>query len=90
MTGKTPARAPKERRSDQHNERSAPVLRGSTLVVTNLTKLVAIGIAVNEMVIRHSARESVIGFCALCLIGTQAAEEIFIHAIDRIFGRSDQ
>lgn len=76
-----------ERRSSPESERPAPVVRRSTLVITNLVKLVALYIAFHEMVLRHDARESVIGFCVICLVGTQAAEEIAIHAIDRIFAR---
>jgi hypothetical protein len=77
-----------DRPSSQPSERPAPGLRRSTLIVTNLAKVVSLLIAFNEMVIRHQAREAVIAYCALSLIGAQAFEEIVIHAIDRIFGRS--
>lgn len=70
----------------QASARPAPRIRSSTLVITNLGKAVSLVIAFHEMVIRHTARESVIAYCALALIGTQTAEEIIIRAIDRIFG----
>jgi len=74
----------------QEDARPAPVLRGSTLVISNLIKLIGVGIALNEMVIRPDARDSVIAFCALCVLGTQAAEDIFLRVIDRIFSTRDR
>lgn len=66
------------------------MLRKSTLVVTNLVKLFGMGIAVNEMVIRSNARDSVVAFCALCVLGTQAAEDAFLRLIDRVFSTQEQ
>lgn len=82
-----PSQEQPDRRSSPESERPAPAVRRSALVITNLVKVVALYIAFHEMVLRHDARESVIGFCVICLVGTQAAEEIAIHAIDRIFAR---
>lgn len=59
--------------------------RGSTLVVTNFAKLVGLALAVNEAAVRPNARESVLAFCALCLVGTQAAENTALRFIDRLF-----
>jgi hypothetical protein len=86
---RSPSSRGRDRRRRTRDERPAPAARTSTVIITNLIKLVAIGIAINEMVIRPTARESVVAFCALCLIGSQAAEEIIIHAIDRVFGKDD-
>lgn len=58
--------------------------RWSTLALTNLTKLVGLGLAVNEAAIRANARDSVIGFCALCVLGAQVAENIILRVIDRV------
>lgn len=68
-----------------HEERPAPVLRGLTVVVTNLIKLGGLALAVNEIMIRPELRESAIAFCALCILGAQAAEDMFLRAIDRFF-----
>lgn len=70
--------------------RPAPALRGSALLITNLTKLVGLGIAVNEMAIRSSARQSVVAFCALTVIGAQVAQSVAIHFIDRMFTRDSE
>lgn len=69
------------------SSRSAPALRGSTLLITNCTKVVGLGIAVHEMVIRANARQSVVAFCALTVIGAQVAQSVAIHFIDRMFTR---
>lgn len=65
------------------------VARGSTLLVTNLTKLAGVALAVNEAALRPSVRDSVIALCALFVIGTQAAEGVMLRAIDRFFGPPD-
>lgn len=59
--------------------------RGSTLVITNVTKLVGLGIAINEMVLRTDARNSVIAFCAVCVLGVQVAENVVLKFIERLF-----
>ena len=59
--------------------------RSSTLVLTNVTKLVGLGIAINEMVLRTDARNSVIAFCAVCVLGAQFAENVVLKFIDRLF-----
>jgi hypothetical protein len=92
MTSKRPPR-PRRRSPDRirshSDERSAPALRYTTIVVANLGKLIGFGIAVNEMVIRDNARNSVIAFCALCVLGTQAAEDAFLKLIDRLFTQEE-
>jgi hypothetical protein len=72
---------------EPQSPRPAPVLRGSTLIITNLTKIVGMVIAINEMVVRGTGRESVIAYCALTLIGAEAVEKVFIRAIDHVFMR---
>lgn len=72
-----------------NGRRRGSAARGSTLVVTNLAKLVGLGLAVNEAAVRPNARESVLAFCALCLVGTQAAENMALRTIDRLFERAD-
>lgn len=86
-----PSQGPSRRRgSRSHEERPAPVLRRSTLVITNIAKIVGLGIAINEMVIRPNLRESVVAFCAICILGTQVVEDVVLHAIDRIFSRESE
>jgi hypothetical protein len=55
-----------------------------------MAKLVGLGIAINEMVIRPTLRESVVAFCAICILGTQVVEDVVLHAIDRIFSRESE
>lgn len=86
MTGQ---RSPRRKHRSQE-ERPAPALRRSTLVITNIAKLVGLGIAINEMVIRPTLRESVVAFCAICILGTQVVEDVILHAIDRIFSRESE
>lgn len=78
-----------EQRPKQHHSRSSPAHWG-TLLVTNIIKLSGVGIAVNEIVLRPSARESVIAFCALCVMGAQAAEDLALKLIDRMFSRGEE
>jgi hypothetical protein len=60
--------------------------RGSTLLLTNLTKLTGVALAVNEAVLREAARDSVIALCALFVLGAQVAENAMLRIIDRLFG----
>lgn len=75
---------------DSPPPRPAPVLRGSTLIITNLTKVVGLVIAINEMLVTGRGRESVIAFCALTVIGAETFEKVFIRAIDRFFAREQE
>jgi hypothetical protein len=89
MTAKRKPKVPR-REPRSSDERSAPALRYTTIVVANLGKLIGFGIAVNEMVVRANARNSVIAFCALCVLGTQAAEDAFLKLIDRLFTQEEE
>lgn len=87
MTSKRPAR-----RSDDDvvDDRPVPAIRYSTIIIANVAKLIGLGIAINEMVIRTEARNSVIAFCALCILGTQAAEDAFLRLIDKMFSQGGE
>lgn len=85
----TPKR-PLSKKVEHVDDRSAPMIRYTTIVVANLGKLIGFGIAINEMVIRAEARNSVIAFCALCVLGTQAAEDAFLRIIDKVFSQEDE
>lgn len=60
-------------------------VRGSTLVVSNLLKLVGAGVFVNEVVVTGQGRTPVLAVCALFVLGTQVAENALMRAIDRMF-----
>lgn len=60
--------------------------RGWTLAVTNLTKLVGLGLAINEAALRTSPRNSVIILCAICVLGVQVVENVLMRTVDRLFG----
>ena len=60
--------------------------RGSTLLITNLTKVVGLGLAINELAIREDARNSAIALCAICVLGAQVVEDVALRIVDRFFG----
>jgi hypothetical protein len=62
--------------------------RDSTWAIANISKVVGLVIAVNEMIIRDGEiRQSVLAFCGLLVLGSQATEDLILHTIDRIFSR---
>lgn len=79
-----PSREPPQ--STRSGSLSAP--QGWTLVVSNLTKLVGVGIAINEAVLRSDARNSVILMCVIFVLGVQAGEGVLLRIIDRLFDGS--
>lgn len=85
-----PAQRPSRRRlSSSTEKRPAPRLRNSTLVVMNMGKLIGFAIAVNETMIRDNLRESALAICALFVLGTQAAEDVALHFIDKLFSGAE-
>lgn len=65
---------------------SAPAtLRRSTLLLTNAGKLLGLAIAVNELLIRPTLRESALAFAGALIFGVQTVENIILGAIDRMF-----
>lgn len=78
----------RRRRSSRSDDaRPAPWLRNSTLLVTNGGKVIGMIIAIHETIIRATVRDSVLAICALFILGTQAAEDVILHAIDKFFSR---
>jgi hypothetical protein len=61
--------------------------RGSTLLVTNTTKVVGLVIAVLEWSQKGPAQDSVLALCAVFVLGAEALERVALEAIDRLFGR---
>jgi hypothetical protein len=90
-----PAETPQRRRRRRKARRSslagpgrpAPRTRDTALLLTNGGKLVGFVIAVNETVIRDNLRESALLIAGLLVLGSQAAEDVVLHAIDRFFAR---
>lgn len=66
---------------------SSRVARGFTLVVTNLTKLGGLVVALNEMLIRPSLRPAVLAEAAFMMAGAQFSQDAVLAALDRIMGR---
>lgn len=65
---------------------AGPALRGSTLWVSNITKLTGVGLAIHE-VLAGAGRDHVLAFCVLLVIGADVVEKVAIHFIDRLFSR---
>jgi hypothetical protein len=62
--------------------------RGSTLLITNLTKVAGVVIAVLEWARPGEAQDSVLALCAVFVVGAEALEKMALEAIDRILGRA--
>lgn len=63
-------------------------LRGSTLWVTNVTKIVGLVLAVNEMLIRPETNSVRLAVCALLVAGAQVSETVLLSIIDRLTGKA--
>jgi hypothetical protein len=57
--------------------------RTASLLIANVSKLVAVGMGVNEAFVRHDARPVVIGLAALFFAGVQGVELL----ISRLLGK---
>lgn len=57
-----------------------------TLAITNVTKLVGLGLAINEAALRETPRNAVIVLCAICVLGVQVVENVLLRTVDRLFG----
>lgn len=60
--------------------------RDITLAVTNLTKLAGAVGAMNELIIRESARPIALLVIALMIAGVQKLEDFALRALDRVLG----
>jgi hypothetical protein len=60
---------------------------GSTLLITNLTKVTGVVIAVLEWARPGEVQDSVLALCAVFVVGAEAMERILLDAIDRVLGR---
>jgi hypothetical protein len=62
--------------------------RSSTLWLTNVTKIVGLVLAVNEMLIRPETNSARLAFVSLVVAGAQLSETMLLAVIDRFLGRS--
>ena len=64
--------------------------RAVTLVTTNVIKLSGLGVALNELFLRPSARTSVIALAAFMMAGAQLSEQAVLAALDRLLGHPER
>jgi hypothetical protein len=57
------------------------------LLITNLTKVTGVVLAVLEWARPGEAQDSVLALCAVLVVGGEALERIMLDAIDRVLGR---
>jgi hypothetical protein len=72
--------------SEQSPLRGKSWARGSTLLITNLTKVTGVVIAVLEWARPGEAQDSVLALCAVFVVGAEALEKMMLQALDRLFG----
>lgn len=63
------------------------VVRGGTLLFTNLVKLAGLGIAIRE-VLRPNRDSAVLALSAFMMSGAQLSEEFLLGIIERFLGSS--
>jgi hypothetical protein len=84
----SPSQPPPKDNGEQTSQRTgAGAARGSTLAITNLTKVAGIFLAVNEALGSTPADHGILAVAALFVLGAQVAENIILGAIDRFFGK---
>lgn len=74
-------------RSPTKDHAKSAALRGSTLWVTNATKIVGLVLAVNEMLIRPETNSVRLAVTALLVAGAQVSEGVLLSIIDRFSGK---
>lgn len=62
---------------------------GVTLLVTNLTKLAGLAVAVNELLVRAAFRPGAAVVAVIMMAGGQVSENVLISVIDRFLGTRD-
>lgn len=63
------------------------ITRGVTLLVTNSTKIGGLLIALHEILLRNSARSTVLIEAAFMMAGAQFSEHVLLAVLDRLMGR---
>jgi hypothetical protein len=64
--------------------------RGLTLVLTNVTKLAGVVIALNEALIRADQRPMVLALAGFMMAGAQLSETLILAFLERLFGGKQQ
>ena len=59
---------------------------GWTLAITNLSKIVGLGIGISQARHGRDANEMLILFAAICVLGVQVVENVLLRMVDRLFG----
>lgn len=59
----------------------------STLIVTNLTKIAGVVLAILEWARPGQVQDSVLIFCGVLVLGAQVVENMALRTIDRLLGR---
>lgn len=73
--------------SQQDKKSGGGAARGSTLLLTNITKLAGLVIALHEALGKDHAQAVVLAVAATFVLGAQVAENVLIRAIDRFFDK---
>ena len=66
------------------------LVRSSTLLITNIGKLVGVAITINEVLIRPTMRESAVAVAALFFAGAEAVERSVIKILNNILASSPE
>ena len=71
----------------QEPGRGEAVSRGTTLLITNATKIAGVIVGVNELVFRANTTSARIALAALMMTGAQVSEAVLLRLIDRVFSK---
>lgn len=63
------------------------IARATTLLVSNVTKVGGLAVALNEILLRGSARSIVLIEAAFMMAGAQFSEHVLLAVLDRLLGR---
>jgi hypothetical protein len=58
-----------------------------TLLITNVTKLAGLAIAINEALVRSELRPAALAVAGLMMIGAQGSETVLTGFIDKLFAQ---
>jgi hypothetical protein len=67
---------------------SASRYKGQTVWVTNITKIVGLGMGAGEAFLQDHPRREIVLLCVVFVVGAQAVENIILRGIDRLFDRA--
>lgn len=85
MAAQPPEAPQPERRTTDASPAAQPIKRG-TLVITNVTKLTGLYVAIHEAVLRPHHDPATLALAAFMMGGAQISEGIVMAALDKFFG----